>query len=258
MLRPTLLQIILASCLMAGIAGATEFQPDRVLDLDATGLESVKIDSGAGSLEIRGSSESDSIQVQARVWIEDHPGNIEKASEVVNRHVELRLTADGRRAELVAMTRDPGLGYSLPHVDLTVSLPSRLDLDIRDRSGFVEISEMIGDVKIRDDSGSIELDGIGGRVVIDDGSGSISLRDVAGPVRIDDGSGAIDVESVRADLEIDDGSGSISVREIDGSVTISDGSGSIVVVGVSEDLTVIESGSGSVRFDSVAGNVSID
>ncbi|MDH3915505.1 MAG: hypothetical protein OES37_05055 [Chromatiales bacterium] len=258
MLRPFEPCLILAGCLIAGLAGATEFEPERLLALDAAAVETLKIDSGAGSLEIRGSSDSDRIEVRARVWIEDHPGRLDKASEVVDRHVELKLTADGNRAELIAMTRDPGRGYSLPHVDLIVTLPSRLDLDIRDRSGYVEIDDVSGDVKIRDDSGSINLDGVGGRVVIDDGSGSIALRDVTGPVRIDDGSGSIDVETVRADLYIDDGSGSINVREVDGSVTISDGSGSILVVGVSEDLTVTESGSGSVQFDAVAGDVSVD
>jgi hypothetical protein len=258
MLRPVTVCPILASCLIVGIACATEFGPERLLTLDAAAVESLKIDSGAGSLDIRGSGDSDRIEVRARIWIEDHPDSIEKAGEVVERHVELTLTADGRRAELVAMTRDPGRGYSLPHVDLIVTLPARLDLDIRDRSGYVEIDDVSGDLKIRDDSGSIELNGIDGRVVIDDGSGSIALRDVAGPVRIDDGSGSIDVDTVRADLEIDDGSGSINVREVDGSVTIRDGSGSILVVGVSDDLTVTESGSGSVQFDAVAGEVSVD
>ena len=165
MFRSTLVCLSLA---FAATATATEFEPERVLRTDAAGLESMRMDTGAGSLVVQGDPDSDQIEVRALLWIEDHPRDLDRTREVLDRHVELALTTDGDRARLTARTRDPGLGYSHPHVDLVVTLPSRLDLDIDDRSGSVEIRDVSGDLMIRDDSGSIELAGVDGRIVIEE------------------------------------------------------------------------------------------
>ena len=235
-----------------------DYRDTRTLNLPTGGLEQFKVDVGAGSLEIRGLDDATEINVTARIWIEKHPKDLDKVAAIIDRYVNISLDSKGNRAQLTTSTRDPGLGYSLPHVDLVVTMPSKMTLDIRDKSGFIEVENISGDLDLRDDSGSITLSDITGRVDIDDSSGSITVTRVGGAVHIDDDSGSIDVEDVGSDLFIEDGSGSIRVRDVKGSVTIRDGSGSINVAQIGKNLMVLESGSGSLSYGDIEGSVSID
>jgi hypothetical protein len=240
-MKPFILSIALL--FLIGPAGASDYgdyRDTRTLNLPTAGLEQFKVDVGAGSLEIRGLDDATGIEVTARIWIEKHPRDLDKVAAVIDRYVTIELTSNGNRAQLKTSTRDPGLGYSLPHVDLVVTMPSKMGLDIRDRSGFIEVEN------------------ISGQVDIDDSSGSIAVTRIGGSVRIDDDSGSIDVEDVGSDLFIEDGSGSIRVRDVKGSVTIRDGSGSINVARIGKDLIVLESGSGSLSFGDIEGSVSVD
>lgn len=258
-MKPLILSIALF--LLTGSVWASDYgdyKDTKTLNVPAAGLDQFKVDVGAGSLEIRGLDDATGIDVIARIWIEKHPRDLDKVAAVIDRYVDIELTRSGDRAHLKTSTRDPGLGYSLPHVDLVVTMPSKMALEIRDRSGFIEVENISGDLDLRDDSGSITLTDITGEVDIDDSSGSIAVTRIGGSVRIDDDSGSIDVEDVGSDLFIEDGSGSIRVRDIKGSVTIRDGSGSIDVAQIGEDLMVLESGSGSLSFGDVKGAVSVD
>ena len=128
----------LALLALAGAAPAAETWGERRdLALDTDGLTALRADVGAGSLTLTGGPEGSRIEVEATLWIEDHPRDLEETRRTLERYVEIRLERDGDRALLVTRTRDPGLGYSLPHVDLVVRAPSDLDLDIVDRSGYI-------------------------------------------------------------------------------------------------------------------------
>jgi hypothetical protein len=249
----------LAAMALAGAppAAALDYEEVRELRVDAQRATRFVVDVGAGSLDIRGSDTARDVRVTARIWAEAAPRDPERARALIDRHVDLRLESDGEVGRLVASTRDPGPGYSLPHVDLVVVLPRRLQLEIDDRSGWIRVERMASSVSIDDDSGAISLRDIGGHVVIDDSSGAIEVADVAGRVGIRDDSGSILVERVDDDVAVEDGSGSIDIRQVGGSVTVSDGSGAIVVTGVARNLHVVESGSGSLRFADVAGEVNV-
>lgn len=258
-MRNTILTV--AILLIAGSAVADDYgtyRDSRNLSVSTADVDEFVVNVGAGSLEIRGIDDATEITVTGRIWLQDHPNDLEKVKAVVDRHVEIDLVTRGDSARLTTSTSDPGFGYSLPHVDLVVTMPSRLALDIRDRSGFIVVENVNADLKLRDDSGSINVSDVDGEVEIDDKSGSITVTNISKSLNIEDSSGSIDVESVGADLAIDDGSGSIRVRDVRGNVTISDGSGSINVARIGQDLLVLESGSGSLSYGDVEGNVSVD
>jgi hypothetical protein len=257
-MRPALLVTAILLTLPLSAGAAVRYEEPRELRADATGIQRMKIDAGAGFLDIRGDDQASAITVTATLWVEDHPRDEEKVRAAVDRNVEFRLETDGDTARLVALTSDPGLGYSLPHMDLRVTVPAHFALDIRDRSGWLNVEHIANNVEIRDGSGSIALDDIGGHVAIEDDSGPIAVTRLAGRLGIDDGSGSVEVEDVTGDVAVDDGSGSIAIREVRGNVTIRDGSGSILVAGVTQDLHVLESGSGSVSFIDVGGSITVD
>ena len=214
-----------------------DYQEERELALDAGGLDSLRIDAGAGSLSVEGVPGNDRIEVKATVLVAGAKGD--KAREFVEKRMILTLEQSGQRAELVADFRDGmSFGNDRGAIALDIRVPAGIDVDIDDGSGSIEI---------RDTEGGVE---------INDGSGSITVRNVTS-VYIDDGSGSIDLEDIGGDVRIDDGSGSIKVSRVAGNILVDDGSGSINVADVQGNFEVVDAGSGSVNYRDVAGNVSV-
>lgn len=232
--------LLYISLLAASLAhsAANEYQEVRELSLPASDLSRLDVDAGAGKLEVIGDSSAAEIQVVATIVIDDVS---DKKAERLIDDVELRLDRDGNEARLVSDVESGWFDWGeRPRINLVVTIPKHLDLNVDDGSG------------------SMRIVGVGGNTRIEDGSGSIDLRDLGADARVDDGSGSIDVDGVMGDLLIDDGSGSIDVVNVAGSVTIDDGSGGIDVEEVGGDLVILDAGSGGVRFSGIQGEVNYD
>ncbi|MGI9236959.1 MAG: hypothetical protein ACR2QZ_06155 [Woeseiaceae bacterium] len=164
----------------------------------------------------------------------------EDALKVIDKKMRLSLDRKGDRAKLDAFFEDGFFGRgSSARIDLKISVPAGMALEIDDGSGSIELRDIAADVSI------------------DDGSGSIQVHGVAS-LSIDDGSGSIDITSAAGDVAIVDGSGSIKVRSVGGSVSIDDGSGSITVSDVESDLIIVDDGSGGVDHSDIRGSVRED
>jgi DUF4097 and DUF4098 domain-containing protein YvlB len=157
----------------------------------------------------------------------------------VKDRIELTLEKKGDKAVLVSRVRGKfrlfGFGDNAV-INLTVTVPKALSLDIDDGSGGIVVEDVAG-------------------VRIDDGSGSIRINRVAGEVKIDDGSGGIEIGEVTGDVDVEDGSGEIDIRKVGGTVTIDDGSGSISVEDVGKDVRIVNAGSGGVDITRVKGRI---
>ena len=195
------------------------------------GAKRLKIEVGAGSLEIQGTRAGTEITYEAKVtaWAKTR----EQAEELL-REVEIR--EGGKGDSLTLESRGPGnLNHRGFSIDLTIRVPQDLFLDITDGSGSIRIEDGSGEIRITD------LD------VSRGGSG-------AGKIRITDGSGRIDLDRITGDLDINDGSGEIRIVQLKGSLDLNDGSGSITILGVVGDVEISD-GSGNIRLDDVSGNV---
>lgn len=73
--------------------------------------------------------------------------------------------------------------------------------------------------------------------------------------RVSDGSGDLTIEGV-GNLELDDGSGDVRVQDIAGDVTVDDGSGEILIDGVQGSVR-IDDGSGEIRVRNIEGTVEV-
>lgn len=227
------------SLMLCGFAAAAAadgaYEEPRDLSLNASGVERLVVNAGAGELRVTGAAESDTIVVKALIRIPN--ADAEKAHRIIEDDLTLELVRDGENARLEAQFKAGLFARQSGSVDLDVTVPERLALDIDDGSGAIEIEGVLGDIGI------------------DDGSGSITLRSSGGNMTVDDGSGAVTVEDAGGDLVIDDGSGEIAVRRVAGSVRIDDGSGDIIVGGVAGDVDIEEAGSGTVEVGDVGGQI---
>jgi len=210
----------------------------RNLELSMERINTLEIDAGAGSLEIKGDPDATVIRVVATIRLPD--AEAEEAIEIIESDLKLTLEKQRNRAMLNAYFDHGMWGFHGDRrIDLEISMPHGLALVIDDGSG------------------SIHVEAVSSHIIIDDGSGSITVKNV-GSLVIDDGSGSITVAGVTGDVAIEDGSGDIMVRAVGGSVTIDDGSGGIDIDDVEHDLIIVDDGSGSVRVSDVRGIVQRD
>jgi hypothetical protein len=231
------------------------YEDVRNLSLSAKGIYELEIDCGAGFLKVYGKQGLNTIKVEAEIVLE---GRSDKnAEEFLKKYLDLSLEKRGSRAVLTSGFKEYRSLFSFRNklINLTVSIPAEMDLDVDDGSGYITIEDIAGNLVIDDGSGDIEIVNNKGNVDVDDGSGEVELEEITGDVSVDDGSGDVSVKGVSGDVSVDDGSGSIIIRNVGGSVTVRDGSGSISIDGVEKDVSIPSDGSGSVRINNVKGKV---
>ena len=220
---------------------------EREIELEASQLSKLIAETGAGSVKIIGSDNNDKITVNADIYTSD------------NLSYELSLTQSGNTAKLVAL-HDIQDGFHIHinqghSIDLVITMPSKLALELDDSSGDVTINGLNNTIQVDDSSGDITIDG-GKSVYIDDSSGSLYVSNVHGDVEIEDGSGDIKLKSITGAVSIEDGSGDIVITQVTGNVTVDDGSGDITVNDAG-GLTVKDDGSGDLNIVRVKGEVEV-
>ena len=261
----SMLSLALSGCVVNVHAQSADVTLEETLSLDASALERFDIEAGAGSLIIKGDESATEINVEADI----------RTTE--DKDFTLELDQSGDTARLVAK-HNSTMGYwkgSSPSIDLTITMPANLMLDIEDGSGEIKVSNINNTLKLKDGSGSASIENIVGNVQIDDGSGELTVRNVQGNLELDDGSGGLTVEDIQGDIDLDDGSGSLTVSNVKGDVEVNDGSGGLKVTDVTGKVTIddgsggidvrragsleiIESGSGGLSIKEIEGEVDID
>jgi hypothetical protein len=231
------------------------FEKVQTLSLPADGIGKLEITAGAGFLKVSGREDLSSIEVRAEIVAS---GVRDKDMEdYIKDNIELELRKSGGTAVLVSTLR--GRVFSFfdgdRRINLTVTVPKGMALDIDDGSGEMEVQNISAGVRIKDGSGSLRVEKITGNVRIDDGSGELVVDGIQGNLDIIDGSGDIEVRNVTGDVSVDDGSGSTTLFRIGGNVTIDDGSGSLEIDDVGKDVRLKHKGSGSTDITNVRGTV---
>jgi len=96
-----------------------------------------------------------------------------------------------------------GIGLMYASLDLTVSVPGDLPVEITDSSGDMTL-ESVRVAKVLDSSGDIDVERVSGDVRIDrDSSGDIRIAEIGGNVEVlADGSGQVRVTSVKGTVRL--------------------------------------------------------
>lgn len=245
--------IILLLMLLPIAVFAETTNETKHLNLSAEGIQKLSIDCGAGALKLKGKKGLEAVRVTAEV-------EVESASEadlqnVIDKQLLLTLKKQNGKAILRSLLVKSATHSPDSRINLTIEIPEKLDVMIKDGSGKISVADLGGQLTIDDDSGKILVKNIVGKVRIGDSSGGITIEEVIGNVEIRDGSGKINVNSVTGNVSVSDGSGGIIIQDIDGGVVVSDGSGSIEINQVTRNVFIREKGSGEVDIDGVDGNV---
>jgi DUF4097 and DUF4098 domain-containing protein YvlB len=251
-LAANIVRVALLSFICApAFAEDCKFSSDR--DASFTGsVTKVVISASAGYLKIRGDA-AGGVKAKGRACAssESLVGKIGLESRREGDVVYLTVVMAEGMGDLFSFNR-----YS--SLDLDVSVPKTVELEITDTSGDVELSD-VGKSKLTDSSGDMLLKNINGDLTVSDDSGEIRVVTVTGNLLINDSSGGIDIEDVRGDVKIAaDSSGDIAIAKVGGSAEIvDDSSGDITVREVKRNVTIRNDSSGNINVSDVGGNFSV-
>ena len=276
-MKRSLLFASLFSMVLVCPLSATTLEKTRVLTLPLQGIKALSVDAGAGFLKVSGNEKATEIHVKADIRIKEPTQK--DCEKILQNNLRLSLVRRGNKAILTANFEEINHIFTffssdtVAAIDLTVTLPKKMDLYVDDGSGYTQIDSLDGSITVDDGSGDLVIRETSGWLSIDDGSGNLTVEDHKGDAKIDDGSGelvvrgnwgnlAIDdgsgnleVLDTRGNITVEDGSGEIVIRNVTGNVIISDGAGNITVEDVEKDFIVKEDGSGSIKSVRVKGKV---
>ncbi len=263
----TIMKSFLALCALALLLGATwvsasdgaggascRFHADLVQTADLAGVTRLVVSAQAGDLTVSGSKSSTGVEARGRACA---------PSAALLAAIKLSARRDGSVLYVETQLPDTdgmgGWNWNSPMLDLTVTLPETLPVEVNDSSGDTDVRN-VSALQIRDTSGDLTVHDVRGAVEIGDSSGDILVSDTGGDLRItSDSSGDLFIDGVQGNVEItNDSSGDIRVTHVTGNVHVgSDSSGDIVARGVTGNFTVDSDGSGDIDYSDVHGTVTI-
>jgi DUF4097 and DUF4098 domain-containing protein YvlB len=98
-----------------------------------------------------------------------------------------------------------------PAVDLEITTPAWMGLDL---------SGVNGDVSVHGAKGPVTVETVQGNVDVTGGQGIVSLRSVQGSVTLRGARGRIDVHSVNQDVSVSDAAGELTAETVNGEITL--------------------------------------
>lgn len=258
-----------------------EYREVRNLSISATSLSQFLVDAGAGDLTVTGSVTARTIMVGAEIVVLGLSDI--RAQEYIEKEVTVELFREGNKGKLnsiVGRKNSSWIGRKLTgsasvNIHLSVTVPHKIALNLRDTSGDLSLENLNQSVNINDEDGDIILESLIGSVDIRDKDGHIRMQNVDGRVNVEDESGDVRLENNSGDLFIKDDSGDIEIKEHKGAIEITDDKGEIeidnsngpvIITDDSGDIDIhhidgavsIKDDAGNIRARDIKGNISVD
>ena len=245
------LTLVVSLLLLSGMAVASEKMSfERQLTAPALDFETVEIITGAGTLRVIGGS-GEEMTVDATVTSADYSKMAEFVDEFESKMLFYIKQQQGM-IQIMAKPRKSMFNTPNIQINLLVTLPSQVNLNVDDGSGSLMIENISGRLNVDDESGSLRINNIRNDISIKDGAGSITITDIDGLVNIEDKAGAINMSDINGNVVIKDRSGSIEAEKITGNLTLDDTSGDVTVKGLSGQFILLDDGSGKLQVNGKA------
>jgi hypothetical protein len=234
------------------LQAACKIEADRDAGADVAGVEKIVLVTGAGDLDVKGSSGAKRIEAHGKACA---------STQSLMDGIVLKVHREG--STLFLETVMPELeqvilfGSSYAILDLKVTLPDNLPVEAQDSSGDAKLSNL-KNLQMLDSSGDLEIRNIAGALDLKDSSGDIVL-DHIGSAKLQDSSGDMTLDNITNDVEITvDSSGDITIDHVGGNVhVLQDSSGEIKVQNVRGNVLVDADTSGSIEVDNIGGDFAV-
>ncbi len=247
----TISYALATAALMTIASGCTDkiIEEQQTAQIEAGVIKKLRVSNPSGDLTIVGSDQADKIEAVAK---------IKRTENVPSEEFKMAFTERGEEAEFVNSLSSSSFGINVLHqMDITLTVPRNMELDIVDESGNITVSGITGPVVINDQSGDMELKDIEGEVQVTDESGEIKFEKVKGNITLIDDSGNIELANNQGNVNIEDSSGEIDISNHSGMIVVVDDSGNVKIDQVKGNVTV-EDESGDLRIEQIEGDVRIE
>lgn len=162
-----------------------------------------------------------------------------------------RTTVEIDRSATSVMVRTQGRRGPPSLVDLQITAPSWMALDL---------SGVNTDISVAGARGPISVETVQGEVVVEGGQGLVSLQSVQGSVSLSGAKGRLEVHSVNEDVLVSGSSGEVTAETVNGDITLSrvDGT-SVTASSVNGDLDYdgLIRNSGRYAFSTHNGDITV-
>jgi DUF4097 and DUF4098 domain-containing protein YvlB len=244
--------------LFAGCSQEAQYTETESLELPAAGFRMLEINSGDGDIGIRGIDGAEAITVAGEIAVAGKDS--ESIRKALKNQMAFTLQERGNTAVLTAEFRktffllDLFLGETR-NIDLNISVPSDIEIKVRDGDGDMYISGMKSDLSITDDGGKIDIQNVKGNVEILDNAGHLFLTKVSGKIQIDDKSEDIELKNCSGPIQIVDTTGAVSLYHCSGALTIEDSGGEIYIEEHDGDVRLKVRGRGGITLKNIRGDL---
>jgi len=221
--------------------------------IDATGVRTLSIETGPGTLTVVGEAGRREIAIEGVLLAEAE--SFAEAKRIAG-EVELALQSERTENPAVKVTEPRLVGSGQSHtLDLVVRVPPSVLVAIVDTAGDIEVSGLGAGTRIACASGKVAISGVQGGVELRTQGSTASIRDSGGRIDVKDGAGDLEVSGISGDIVIVDTDGKLAIRNVTGDVTASDNPVGAIVQNVDGDVTLIRIDPASVQIQGLGGTL---
>jgi hypothetical protein len=252
-----------------GRMGKARAEREQVLLLQADEIDSLLVANTRGDVRVIGGDEP-VIRATATVtaWASD-----EESAEKRLADVTVELQEAGRKAEL---RTDTGAAGARVRVDLEMTVPRSLTLDLSVTNGDLWIEDVAAACSVQAVNGDISVANIGdsascdqriatqsGDIVATSVAGTIALTTTAGDITVDEYRGELSATSKSGDVRVQSGHGTARLQSVSGDLSVeflTIEEGEVEAQTVNGDICVAVPSDANLRLSarSISGDLSVD
>jgi hypothetical protein len=225
----------------------TNFQ--KSLSIDASSKEGFSVNNSLGSVQFQKSLGS-KIEIQAEIKI--NYNDYEYAKSISDSIIKVD------EGNVISVTSDRGQfdnnKAAVQSIDYIIKVPEKLNIEVNNKFGKVEASDLGGNVRINNTNGSVNVKSIAGTLDIDNKFGEVNTSDISGKAKITNANGRITAIRFSNDLIIDCKFGDVSAGNVKGNLKLSDSNGRIKIDTVDGSVTV-DNRFGDIELKNISGTV---
>jgi hypothetical protein len=214
-----------------------------------SGKEGISLNNSLGNVQFQKSSSSN-IEIEASIKINYNdyayaksiPDNLIKVTE----------------GKTVNISSDRGQfdtsKAAVQSIDYIIKVPEKLNVEVTNKFGKVDVSDIAGEVNINNSNGSVSVKAVAGTLNIENKFGEINASDILGKAKITNANGRITATGFSSDLIIDCRFGDVSASNVKGNLKLSDSNGRIKIDKVDGTVTT-DNKFGDMELRNISGAV---
>jgi len=237
---------------VANVLGTrAELTHERQIELSLQSGGNLRIDNLMGSVRVVPVTTA---EYRARADIRVVDINEDAAAKLAD---GVRVDFTGGSKPVLAVTIPPRLQGQSVTIDLTVTVPDRMNLDVKTSFGDVDIQDIEGDLHLDTRHGNVRLADLVGDLKAFSQFGILEGSRLEGDVQIRGNHLGVELDTVTGTVEVDTGFQEVNLANIKGSVEVKTEHGPTILENIAGDVSVVSSYA-AVDIDQVEGTVDLE